>query len=124
MIIWMGWYVLSVVSMAYVGLRRYSVSNRLMHIFLEVSSEKIEAYEFLWIFVEMFLVFSDEGTWEHHIVVTILGLILLFVSQFMLMRIAGKVTSSVSRYICEKRLNLIRVSRKIRARMRYAHEFE
>lgn len=124
MIIWMGWFVLSISIMAFVGFHRYSLSSRLMTIFIEVSAEEVKAYEFICIVIEVFLVLSVDSTWEYHIFLLTCGIAVLILSQFVLMRIAGKVTSSINRYICEKRLNLIMVSRKIRARMRYAHEFE
>ena len=124
MIIWIGWLCLSVVIMAFIGYRRYAISNRLAKIFVEVPADQVRAYEWLWMIVEAFLFLSEESIWEHNAVLVLCGAFVLLLVQFLLMRIAGKATSGIMHWICEKRLRSLRVSRKTRARMRYAHEFE
>lgn len=124
MIIWMGWFCLSVVIMGFLGARRYSVSNRLAKLFVEIPADQIRAYEALWMIVEGFLVLSDESIWKHNAILVLCGTFVLLLVQFLLMRIAGKVTSGLTHYVCERRLRTLRISRKTRARMRYAHEFE
>lgn len=124
MVIWMGWFTISIFIMAFVGAHRYSLSYRLLRILVEIPDEQIVAYEFMCVSFEMLLVFSDETIWAHQWILLMCGIIVLLAVQFILMRIAGKVTSGMNHRICEKRLESILACRKIRACMRYAHEFE
>ena len=115
----MGWFVLSILLMAYVGGHRYSVSNRLMRIFVEVPAEKVKVFEGMCILLEMFLIFSDETVWRYNYLLLLIGFVLLFLGQFVLLRIAGKVTSSINLLINRRRLASI----KKWARRRRAYEF-
>lgn len=124
MVIWMGWFTISIIIMAFIGAHRYSLSYRLLRILVEVPDEEIVAHELICVSFETLLIFSDETIWAHQWILLACGIIVLLLVQFILMRIAGKVTSGMNHRICEKRLNSILTSRKIRARMRYAHEFE
>ena len=120
MIIWISWYVLSIILMAYVGLRKYSVSNRLKKIFVEVPAEDIGGFEAICVAIEMFLVFSDVTLWENYKTWVILcGVSALLVSEFILMRIAGKATSQINLLICRRRLASI----KKWAQKRHVSEF-
>lgn len=117
MIVWMGWFVLSMILMACIGMRRYSVSSRLMSIFVEIPIEEVKTLEMMCIIFEVFLFFSDV-TMKYNIF-TLIVCILLFPSQFILIRIAGKATSQINLLICRRRLASI----KKWARRRRAYEF-
>lgn len=124
MIVWIVAFFMSVLVMGLVGSCRYSISHKLMKMFIEIPAEQIRAYEALWIIAECFIVLSDETIWRHNTVLVFCGIAVLLFTQWILMRIAGKATSCIKRYICKRRLSSLMVSRRIRARMRCAHEFE
>ncbi len=117
MIVWMGWFFVSLLLMACIGIRRYSVSSRLMRILVEIPIEEVKTLEMMCIIFEVFLFFSDV-TMKYNIF-TLIVCILLFPSQFVLLRIAGKVTSSINLQINRRRLASI----KKWARRRRAYEF-
>ena len=119
MVIWMGWFFISIMLMGMLGFKRYSISNRLVRGFVEIPAEQIRAYEGLCIVVEGFLVLSDESIWSNNTVLLLCGIAVLLVSQWILMRLALVIISGLHRSILERRLFSIRQSYRKRIRQEF-----
>ncbi|MBQ6414368.1 hypothetical protein IJI28_01990 [Candidatus Saccharibacteria bacterium] len=116
MIIWGSWYLISIFLMGFFGLKRYSMSHRLVKTFVEIKAEELRAYEAVFLGIEVFLVFSDETIWNNNIILLMCGIIVLLASQWILMRLAVVTSSGLLRYTLERRLESMRRSHRERIR--------
>ena len=116
MIVWGSWYLISIFLMGFFGLRRYSMSHRLVKTFVEIRAEELRAYEVVFMGIELFLVFSDETIWDNNMILLLCGIIVLLACQWLLMRLAVVASSGLLRYTLERRLESIRRSKLERVR--------
>ena len=110
MIIWMGWYFVSIMLMAMLGLKRYSLSNMLLRTLVEVQNDEAKAYEVVFVMIEMMLVFSDNSIWNNSFMAILVGIAILLISQWLLMRLAFVASSGFLRIVLERRIASLKKS--------------